>query len=130
MNLSLVRNDLDDAAVAVLEHQFPGLGVRPAAAAQPSADGRSGGVQPAQLRGAAVAPEPSKEPSWEPPPKRPRARFRPQPVLAAAVGWSVSSSPPWDCDWRLTAAQRARLAPAVATALTSGWTPQRLGRVL
>ena len=45
LNLSLVRNDLDDAAVAVLEHQFPGLGVRPAAAAQPGADGRSGGVQ-------------------------------------------------------------------------------------
>jgi hypothetical protein len=28
LNLSLVRDDLDDAAVAVLEHQFPGLGIR------------------------------------------------------------------------------------------------------
>src|SRR6266576_1941144 len=43
MNLSLVRDDLDDAAVAVLEHQFPGLGVRLAAAAQPGADGQSDG---------------------------------------------------------------------------------------
>jgi hypothetical protein len=45
LNLSLVRHDLDDAAVAVLEHQFPGLGVRLAAAARPGADGRSGGLQ-------------------------------------------------------------------------------------
>jgi hypothetical protein len=41
LNLSLVRNDLDDAAVAVLEHQFPGLGVRLAAAAQLGADGQA-----------------------------------------------------------------------------------------
>jgi hypothetical protein len=112
LNLSLARHDLDDAAVAVLEHQFPGLGARLAAAAQPDADGRSGGVhsprpaacgsaavdtwpggvqplhpepgtgcnqradgvQLAQSRGAAVAPEPSKEPSWEP--RRPSARAR------------------------------------------------------
>jgi hypothetical protein len=46
-------------------------------------------------------------------------------VLAAA-GWSGEFFAALDCDWRLTAAQRARLAPAVATALTSGWTPQRL----
>jgi hypothetical protein len=44
LNLSLVRNDLDDASVAVLEHQFPGLGVRLAAAAQPGADGQANGV--------------------------------------------------------------------------------------
>jgi hypothetical protein len=31
LNLSLVRNDLHDADVAVLEHQFPGLGARLAA---------------------------------------------------------------------------------------------------
>jgi hypothetical protein len=43
-NLSLVRDDLDDAAVAVLEHYFPGLGIRLAAAAQPRADGRPDGV--------------------------------------------------------------------------------------
>lgn len=45
LNLSLVRDDLDEAAIAVLEHQFPGLGSRLAAARQPGADGRSGGVQ-------------------------------------------------------------------------------------
>ena len=43
LNLSMVRDDLDDAAVAVLEHQFLGLGSRLAAAAQPCADGRSDG---------------------------------------------------------------------------------------
>jgi hypothetical protein len=131
LNLSLVRDDLDDAALAVLEHQFPGLVARLAAAAPSGADGRSGGVhsphpaasgsaavdnwpggvqplhpepgtgcnqppdgvQPVQSRGAAVAPEPYKEPSGNPPP--PRARVRPQLVLAADVGRSVSSSPPW-----------------------------------
>jgi hypothetical protein len=28
LNLSLVRDDLDDAAIAVVEHQFPGLSIR------------------------------------------------------------------------------------------------------
>jgi hypothetical protein len=103
LNLSLVRDDLDDTAVAVLEHQFPGLGSRLAAAGQlgaadrpdgvqsphPVATGseavdnwcngvqrlhpepgtgcnrRADGVQPVQSRGAAVAPEPSKEPRIE-----------------------------------------------------------------
>jgi hypothetical protein len=32
LNLSLVRRDLDDAALAVLDHQFPGLAARLAAA--------------------------------------------------------------------------------------------------
>jgi hypothetical protein len=44
LNLSLVRDDLDDAAVAVLEHQFPGLGGRLATPARVGADGPSGGV--------------------------------------------------------------------------------------
>ena len=35
LKLGLVRDDLDDTADAVPEHQFPRLGVRPAAAAQP-----------------------------------------------------------------------------------------------
>src|SRR5207248_639838 len=43
--LSLVRHDLDGAAVAVLDRQYPGLGARLAAAAQPSADGQRDGVQ-------------------------------------------------------------------------------------
>ncbi len=45
LNLSLVRDDLHDATVAVLEHQFPGLGSRLTAAGQPGADGLSDGVQ-------------------------------------------------------------------------------------
>jgi len=41
MNLSLVRDGLDCADPAVLEHQFPGLRVRVAAAAQPGAGGQA-----------------------------------------------------------------------------------------
>ena len=127
LNLSLARHDLDDATVAVLEHRFPGLGVRLAAAAQPGADGRLTGCThrvpllaaarlwitglagcsrctPSRERGATGAPTGCNRCSGctrtvqgtvlgTPPPKRPRARVRPQPVLAA--GWSVSSSPPW-----------------------------------
>jgi Helix-turn-helix domain len=55
LNLSLVRDDLDAAAVAVLEHQFPGLGGRLAAAAQLGADGQADGMQPARRRGATSA---------------------------------------------------------------------------
>ncbi len=44
LSLSLVRGDLDDATVAVLEHQFPGLGIRLAAAARPGLDGWADGV--------------------------------------------------------------------------------------
>jgi hypothetical protein len=163
LNLSLVRHDLDGAAVAVLEHQFPGLGARLAAAAQPGAEGRSGGVhsprsaasgseavdnwpggvrplhpepgtgcnrhadgvQPVQSRGAAVAPEPSKEPSQEPAAQAPAREG--SPAAGAGGGGLVGEFfAALDCDWRLTAAQRARLAPAVATALAAGWTPQRL----
>ena len=161
LNLSLVRHDLDGAAVAVFDHQFPGLGVRLAAAAQPDADGpadgahsphpaargseaadnwplgvqplhpepgtgcnrRADGVQPVQSRGAAVAPEPSKEPSQEP---AAQAREGPPAAGAGSGGLVGEFFAALDCDWRLTAAQRARLAPAAATALTSGWTPQTL----
>ena len=164
LNLSLVRDDLDDAAVAVLEHQFPGLTARLAAAARPGADGQSGGVQsprpaasgseavdnwpggvrplhpelgtgcnrradgvqPVQSRGAAVAPEPSKEPSREPAAHAPAREGSPAAGAGGGGGPVGEFFAALDCDWRLTAAQRARLAPAVATALTSGWTPQRL----
>jgi hypothetical protein len=51
LKLGLVRDDLEDDAVAVLEHQFPRLGSRLAPAAQPGADGRSGRVQPPHPRG-------------------------------------------------------------------------------
>jgi hypothetical protein len=45
LDLSLARHDLDDVALAVLEHQFPGLGARLAATGQPGADGQADGVQ-------------------------------------------------------------------------------------
>lgn len=45
LSLTLVRGDLDDAAVAVPEHQRPGRGGRLGAAAQPEADGQADGVQ-------------------------------------------------------------------------------------
>jgi helix-turn-helix protein len=162
LNLSLARHDLNDAAVAVLERQCPGLGARLAAAGQPGADSqadgvqsphpvatgeavdnspggmrqlhpepgtgcnqRADGVQLARLRGAAVAPEPYKEPSREPAAQAPAREG--SPAAGAGGGGLVGEFfAALDCDWRLTAAQRARLAPAVATALTSGWTPQRL----
>ena len=41
LNLSLVRGDLDDATVAVLEHRRPGRGGRLGAAAQPDDDGQA-----------------------------------------------------------------------------------------
>jgi Helix-turn-helix domain len=163
LNLTLVRHDLDAAAVAVLEHQFPGLAARLAAVAQPGADGRPGGVhsphpaatgneavdnwaggvqpvhpapgtrcnepadgvQPVQERGAVAAPEPSKEPSQEP---AAHAAAREGPPTAGTGGGGLVGEffATLDRDWRLTAAQQARLAPAVATALTAGWTPQKL----
>src|SRR5438477_7982934 len=46
LSLSLVRDDLDNAALAVLDHQFPGLGSRLAAAVQPGADGHADGQSP------------------------------------------------------------------------------------
>jgi hypothetical protein len=126
LNLSLVRGDLDDAALAVLEHQFPGMRSRLSAAAQPEvagpADGmqsphpvisggqpvdnrpdgvqqvhpapgtrcsrQADGVQPAQPRGAAVAPEPYTEPPTE---TAAPARVREAPP-AAAVATAVPSA--------------------------------------
>jgi hypothetical protein len=164
LKLSLTRADLDDTDVAALEHQFPRLGAR-LAAAQPgtgeltdgvqalhpdpdesvpvdnSRDGvqqlhpepgtgciqRADGLQLTQPRGAAVAPEPSKEPYMEPSAAPARARAAPSidydwlgggPVgeFLAALG-SL---------WQLTGDQRARLAPAVQAALDTGWMPQAL----
>jgi hypothetical protein len=81
LNLAPVRDDLDDA----ITHQCSGLGTRLASAAQPVANGRPNGVraprpaatveavdtwpdgvQLTRERGAAVAPEPYREPSREP----------------------------------------------------------------
>jgi hypothetical protein len=168
LNLSLVRHDLAAAAVAVLEHQFPGLGSRVTAAGHPGADSQSDGVQsphpvatsseavdkavdswpngvqplhpalgtgcnrcadgvqPAQSRGAAVAPEPYKEPPWEPAAPAP-AREAPHAADVAGGGGPIGEFfTALGADWRLTAAQRTRLVAAVTTALSAGWTPQTL----
>jgi len=164
LSLSLVRGDLDDATVAVLEHQRPGRGGRLGAAAQPDDDGqadgvqsphpvptgseavdnpaagvqqlhpepgtgcnqRTDGVQPAPERGAAVAPEPPAEPSMKP--TAASARTHEARLAAeAADGGPVSEFFAALGDaWRLTAAQRARLAPAAQTALSTGWKPAAL----
>jgi hypothetical protein len=166
LNLSLVRHDLDGAAVAALEHQYPGLGSRLTAAEYPGADGqsdgvqsphpvvtgseavdnwpdgvqplhpppgtgcnrRANGVQSAQLRGAAVAPEPSKEPCIEP--SAAAGRVDEAADLdgrgGGPIGEFFTALGP---DWRLTAAQRARLTAAVTAALDAGWAPRTLAAV-
>ena len=165
LNLGLVRDDLDDAAIAVLEHQFPGLSIRLAAAAPPGADAqpdgvqsphpesgtsevvdnlpsgvqqlhpepgtgcnnRASGVQQAHERGAAIAPEPSREPSVEPSAASVQAR-----TVSAMAGTASGAQTVGEFfavlgdGWRLTADQRARLAPAVQAALDAGWLPQAL----
>jgi helix-turn-helix protein len=165
LNLSLLRDDLDGAAIAVLEHQFPGLGIRLAAAAPPGTDGQSDGVQSPhpgfgnseavdnrpggvqQLhpepgtgcnhridgvqqrheRGAAIAPKPPKEPSMEPSAAPARPRQVPATAGTAGGGQAVGEFfAVLDDGWRLTAEQRARLAPAVQAALDAGWLPQAL----
>ena len=156
LDLSLIRDDLAEEDVAALECQFPGLAARlaakpadhhhfdgvqsslPANAVDNSAAGvrplhpvqaagcsqRANGVQSEQSRGAVVAPEPYKEPSGEP---AAPAREWPHAADAAGGGLPVSEFfAALGADWRLTAAQRARLAPAVTTALLAGWTPQTL----
>ena len=87
---------------------------------------RTDGVQPAQPRGAAAAPEPYIEPSTEPAASAP-ARGAP-PVTAHVDGGGTVREffQALGPGWRLTAAQRARLAPTIATALDSGWTPTAL----
>jgi hypothetical protein len=84
---------------------------------------RADEVQLAQLRGAAVAPEPYREPSREP-----AAPAREAPIAADAVGGGAASEffAALGPDWRLTAARRARLAPAVIMALKAGWTSRTL----
>jgi Helix-turn-helix domain len=164
LNLSLARHDLNDAAVAVLERQCPGLGVRLAAAGQPGADSqadgvqsphavatdgeavdnspggvrqlhpepgtgcnqRADGVQPAQLRGAAAAPKPYREPSRES--AAPASARKVPPAAEAAGGGGPISEffAALGADWQLTAAQRSRLAATITLALNAGWTPQAL----
>jgi len=89
---------------------------------------RTGGVQPAQPRGAAVAPEPSIEPSREPSAARARGRQALPGAEGSAVGGERAGQffEALGPAWRLTGAQRARLTPAVLAALDDGWTPRGL----
>jgi hypothetical protein len=88
---------------------------------------RTDGVQPARLRGAAAAPEPSREPSLETSGARARAREAPADASAAGDGGPAGEFfTALAADWRLTDRQRATLAPAVAAALDAGWTPRAL----
>lgn len=88
---------------------------------------RTDGVQPAQPRGAGAAPEPSGEPSLEPPAATARAR-----EAAPAGGGGAGGEPARDffaalgSGWRLTPAQQLKLTPAVTAALAEGWTPRAL----
>jgi hypothetical protein len=93
------------------------------------------GVQPARRRGAtgaatgaAVAPEPSKEPCIEP--SAAPARGDASPALDGQGGGPIGEFfTALDRDWRLTAAQQTRLAPAVTAALDAGWTPRALAAI-
>ena len=81
---------------------------------------RTTGVQPAQLRGAAVAPEPYKEPS------RNRAAAARETPPAARGGSAAEYFAALGDRWQLTGRQRARLIPAVTAALDAGWMPHAL----
>ncbi len=83
---------------------------------------RTGGVQPVPARGAAVAPEPYKEPSREPPAAAPAREAPP----AASGGPAGEYFAALGDRWQLTGRQRARLIPAVMAALAAGWTPHGL----
>jgi hypothetical protein len=87
------------------------------------------GVQPAQSRGAAVAPEPSKEPCIEPSAAPARGR-RALPAAGGPGGGGRAGEffAALGAAWPLTAAQRSRLTPAVLAALNAGWTPHELAR--
>ena len=146
LDLSRVRDDLTDEDVTALERQFPGLHGRVlaarAAAGTPAQGGvqplhpatgtgcnqRTNGVQPPQERGAAIAPEPSIEPSTEPPAAAPADTRGTEPLAenrpgGGAPGEFFSALGP---GWLLTARQRARLVPAVSDAVAAGWDPVAL----
>lgn len=89
---------------------------------------RTNEVQLTQPRGAAVAPEPSIEPSTEPPAASARAREGDSPpVENAEAGGGDPRTEEFFAGlgpaWRLSSAQRGRLKPTVAAALGHGWQP-------
>lgn len=93
-------------------------------AASAGCNRQTDGVQLAQPRGAAVAPEPSQEPPSQPPAARRKTSFDDHAGLGgtSADGFFAALGNAW----QLTASQRIRLAPAVSAALASGWTPTKL----
>ena len=93
---------------------------------------RTNGVQLVQPRGAAAAPEPYLEPSKEPSAAIAQAREEPASLSAASLPETASDGGAGaffaalgDC-WRLTADQRARLAPSIEAALDAGWAAHQL----
>jgi hypothetical protein len=83
------------------------------------------GVQPPRPRGATVAPEPFREPSLEPSAAPLPARARPS-AGGRGGGPADEFFASLPDAWMLTCEQRARLTPAAAAALGSGWTPAAL----
>ena len=87
---------------------------------------RTDEVQPVQSRGAAAAPEPSKEPYLEPPAAAAGA------CEASLAGGAAGGGPAGEFfaalgdGWRLTPTQRLKLVPAVTAALERGWAPRVL----
>jgi hypothetical protein len=133
LDLSLARDDLDEPG-AVVPHGRTGRSnpeghsseVQSSHPAVRSVDNVVSEVQSAWSRGAAVAPEPSIEPSLEPSAADARAR---EPAAAADAGGGGQAGDYFavlGTGWQLTASQRARLVPAVTTALSTGWTPASL----
>lgn len=98
----------------------------PHPAAGTGCNGPADGVQPVPSRGAVVAPEPYKELSREPPAAPAHAREAPHLGAAGGGGPSGEFFAALGEGWRLTAAQRIRLTPAVTAALGAGWTPRAL----
>jgi hypothetical protein len=99
---------------------------RPHRAAGTGCNERAHRVQSVLARGAVVAPEPYEEPSREP--SAAPSHAREASYLGVAGGGAPMSEffAALGDGWRLTAAQRARLAPAVTAALRAGWTPRAL----
>ena len=101
----------------------PAAGVQPLhPVAGAGCNQRTNGVQPAQARGAVVAPEQYKESPWEP------AAVHEVPYAADAAGGEQISEffAALGSGWRLTSTQRARLTPTVQAAFQAGWVPQTL----
>ena len=126
-------------------HQDRGCGVQPPHPAAGPVDDRARGVQPVHLaagtgcsrrpdgvqaareRGAAAAPEPYEEPPAEPSAFPARlAEVLPGDHDLPGGGRMDEFFDALGDAWRLTAAQRGRLGPAVAAALRAGWAPAEL----